>query len=77
MATAGGRASKAWRTRASATRTAPSTSRTCSLGARGPGSGGRQEVIDAFRMLLYEHADLVIRTSGEMRLSNFLLWQSA
>jgi undecaprenyl pyrophosphate synthase len=71
------------------------------------GYGGRQEVTDAFRSLLYEHAekgttlaglaetitaddiarhlytagqpdpDLVIRTSGEQRLSNFLLWQSA
>jgi short-chain Z-isoprenyl diphosphate synthase len=71
------------------------------------GYGGRQEVIDAFRALLYERAeqgatlaevaetitpddiarhlytagqpdpDLVIRTSGEQRLSNFLLWQSA
>lgn len=71
------------------------------------GYGGRQEVIDAFRSLLYEHEengdtlaglaetittediarhlytagqpdpDLVIRTSGEQRLSNFLLWQTA
>ncbi|MFF3571925.1 polyprenyl diphosphate synthase [Nocardia jiangxiensis] len=71
------------------------------------GYGGRQEIIDAFRDLLYENAsqgrsladiantltaedlaahlytanqpdpDLVIRTSGEQRLSNFLLWQSA
>jgi short-chain Z-isoprenyl diphosphate synthase len=71
------------------------------------GYGGRQEVIEAFRALLYEHAeqggtlasladklttsdiarhlytagqpdpDLVIRTSGEQRQSNFLIWQSA
>ncbi|MGW4524002.1 polyprenyl diphosphate synthase [Amycolatopsis sp. NPDC004378] len=70
------------------------------------GYGGRQEVIDALRALLTEHAatgtleelaetitmedvarhlytagqpdpDLVIRTSGEQRLSNFLVWQSA
>jgi undecaprenyl diphosphate synthase len=54
--------------------------------------GGRAEIVDAaaayegggedaFRRLLYapEMADpeLVIRTSGEQRLSNFLLWQSA
>ncbi len=71
------------------------------------GYGGRQEVVDAVRSLLTEHAghgtsldelaelldadhisehlytrgqpdpDLVIRTSGEQRLSGFLLWQSA
>lgn len=71
------------------------------------GYGGRQEVVDAVRSLLQEHAtqgtsldeladlidvehiakhlytkgqpdpDLVIRTSGEQRLSGFLLWQSA
>ncbi|MCB0865257.1 MAG: di-trans,poly-cis-decaprenylcistransferase [Solirubrobacterales bacterium] len=54
--------------------------------------GGRAEILDAaeryegggeeaFRELLYEpemrDPELVIRTSGEERLSNFLLWQSA
>ncbi len=54
--------------------------------------GGRAEILDAaeryrgggeqrFRELLYapdmSDPDLVIRTSGEQRLSNFLLWQSA
>ncbi|MGI8697441.1 MAG: isoprenyl transferase [Mycobacteriales bacterium] len=71
------------------------------------GYGGREEIADAVRSLLHEHAargttlteladiidvdhiarhlytrgqpdpDLVIRTSGEQRLSGFLLWQSA
>ena len=71
------------------------------------GYGGRQEIADAVRSLLTEHAaagktlaevadeldvehiaehlytrgqpdpDLVIRTSGEQRLSGFLMWQSA
>ena len=71
------------------------------------GSGGRQELVDAVRALLQQHAaagtsledlaeqldvehiaehlytrgqpdpELVIRTSGEQRLSGFLLWQSA
>jgi short-chain Z-isoprenyl diphosphate synthase len=70
------------------------------------GYGGRQEIADAVRSLLHDHAskgttieqlaevldvehiaehlytagqpdpDLVIRTSGEQRLSGFLLWQS-
>jgi short-chain Z-isoprenyl diphosphate synthase len=71
------------------------------------GYGGRQEIADAVRSLLAEHAergttldelvevldvehiaehlytrgqpdpDLVIRTSGEQRMSGFLLWQTA
>ncbi|MFI4993922.1 MAG: polyprenyl diphosphate synthase [Solirubrobacterales bacterium] len=54
--------------------------------------GGRAEILDAalafqggdegdFRQLLYapemHDPDLIIRTSGERRLSNYLLWQSA
>jgi undecaprenyl diphosphate synthase len=54
--------------------------------------GGRSEILDAaerytgggeeaFRALLYapemHDPDLVIRTSGEQRISNFLMWQSA
>jgi undecaprenyl diphosphate synthase len=54
--------------------------------------GGRAEILDAarafrggdeedFRRLLYapemHDPDLIIRTSGERRLSNYLLWQSA
>ncbi len=54
--------------------------------------GGRAEILDAaarydgggedaFRALLYapemHDPDLVIRTSGEQRLSNYLMWQSA
>jgi undecaprenyl diphosphate synthase len=54
--------------------------------------GGRAEIVDAaarfagggeeqFRALLYapemHDPDLIVRTSGERRLSNYLLWQSA
>jgi undecaprenyl diphosphate synthase len=54
--------------------------------------GGRAEVLDAaerytgggedeFRRLMYapemHDPDLIIRTSGEQRLSNYLMWQSA
>jgi undecaprenyl diphosphate synthase len=54
--------------------------------------GGRAEILDAarafqggeeedFRKLLYapemHDPDIIIRTSGERRLSNYLLWQSA
>jgi short-chain Z-isoprenyl diphosphate synthase len=95
---------------ARALKQAVEASRDCPTGAHvtlAVGYGGRQEVVEAFRSLLYEHAergstllevaetitaddiarhlytagqpdpDLVIRTSGEQRLSNFLLWQSA
>jgi short-chain Z-isoprenyl diphosphate synthase len=95
---------------ARALKQAAETGRNCTTGRHltlAVGYGGRQEVIDAVRSLLYEHAgkgttltrlaetitaddiarhlytagqpdpDFVIRTSGEQRLSNFLLWQSA
>ena len=54
--------------------------------------GGRAEIVDAarrftdggeddFKALLYapemHDPDLIIRTSGEQRLSNYLMWQSA
>jgi undecaprenyl diphosphate synthase len=54
--------------------------------------GGRAEIVDAartfsggdeeeFRKHLYapdmHDPDLIIRTSGELRLSNYLMWQSA
>jgi short-chain Z-isoprenyl diphosphate synthase len=47
--------------------------------------GGRKEIADAMRDILRKHfytggqpdPDLLIRTSGEQRLSGFLLWQSA
>jgi len=96
-------------TTARALKEAAEATRECATGAHltlAIGYGGRQEVLDAIRALLYEHADaggtltglaetlttghiarhlytaglpdpdLVIRTSGKQRMSNFLLWQS-
>lgn len=95
---------------ARALKDAVEATRDCATGAHitlAVGYGGRQEVVNAMRELLYERAavgqsmadlaeritvddiarhlytagrpdpDLVIRTSGDQRLSNFLLWQSA
>jgi short-chain Z-isoprenyl diphosphate synthase len=97
-------------TTARALKQAVEATRDCATGAHvtlAIGYGGRQEVIDAMRELMFERAaageslmdlatsltvdditqylytagqpdpDLVIRTSGEQRMSNFLLWQSA
>lgn len=97
-------------TTARALKSAVEVTRTCATGFHltlAIGYGGRQEVIEALRELMYERAeagesmvelastltvdditphlytagqpdpDLVIRTSGEQRMSNFLLWQSA
>jgi short-chain Z-isoprenyl diphosphate synthase len=97
-------ASMAQRLSAAATRTVDRTGMQLNVAV---GYGGRQEIADAVRKLLLQHAetgssieelaevldvdhiaahlytsgqpdpDLVIRTSGEQRLSGFLLWQSA
>ncbi|MET8865425.1 polyprenyl diphosphate synthase [Nonomuraea sp. NPDC004580] len=97
-------------TTARALKSAVEATRSCDTGFHltlAIGYGGRQEVVEALRELLYERAeagqsmvelastltvddiaphlytagqpdpDLVIRTSGEQRMSNFLLWQSA
>jgi short-chain Z-isoprenyl diphosphate synthase len=97
-------------TTARALKTAVAATKGCTTGRHvtlAVGYGGRQEIVDALRDLLYERAalgdtladiaesvtvneitqhmytagqpdpELVIRTSGEIRLSNFLLWQSA
>jgi len=94
---------------ARALKKAVEATRECATGAHvtlAIGYGGRQEVLDAIRALLYEQADtggtltglaqalttdaiarhlytagqpdpdLVIRTSGEQRVSGFLLWQT-
>jgi short-chain Z-isoprenyl diphosphate synthase len=95
---------------AAALKDAVDATKDCATGAHltlAVGYGGRQEVIDAVRDVLFSRAargqslaevaddltvediaahlytsgqpdpDLVIRTSGEQRMSNFLLWQSA
>jgi short-chain Z-isoprenyl diphosphate synthase len=95
---------------ARALKAAEEATRKCTTGAQvtlAVGYGGRQEIVEALRELLYERAgagqdlrrvaetlaeadiarhlyttgqpepELVIRTSGEQRMSNFLLWQSA
>ncbi len=42
-----------------------------------PGSIGEQQVADALFAADLPDPDLIIRTGGERRMSNFLLWQSA
>ena len=46
-------------------------------GKRDPGSIDEQAVADALDTAGLPELDLLIRTSGEVRLSNFLLWQAA
>jgi len=42
-----------------------------------PGAIGEEEITAALYTARIPDPDLIIRTSGEMRLSNFLLWQAA
>ncbi len=64
------------RSRCSSPSTTAAVRRSCDAAERYDGGGE-----EAFRALLYapemHDPDVVIRTSGEQRLSNYLLWQSA